>query len=140
MDFSGKQRKEAIRRMETLEKTFHLNPKLMKYLKEGKVYYSYMVSGMFGCIDTIHYDENFAAIVKNFEEETGNYVYHVIETNSQFGKMLNLLYVSQNEDNWAVERLESGFLSCYVYNMDDKCGEYGDIFLTSDNGALLRWA
>lgn len=132
--------REAIRRMEDLQKKFNLNESLVSYLKNNEVYYSYLVLGMFGCIDTINYDERYSKITKEFEERTGSYVYHAIETYSQYGRLLTLLFVSADEDEWTVERLTSNYLMAYIYNMDESLGEYGDVFLTSDNGALLRIA
>ena len=160
---------EALSRMRTLKERFDLNPKLLQYLQEEKLYYSYRVSGWsFGCIETIDYDERYAKAVRDFEEETGKYVYHVIETklmgqvrtvhagNADISflektekepvTMLTFLYVSPNEESWMTERLENDYLFAYVMNLAKKesgfCGgyfgEYGDVFLTSDGGALLR--
>lgn len=162
---------EALSRMRTLQEKFDLNPKILQYLQEEKLYYSYRVSGWsFGCIDTIDYDERYAKAVREFEEETGKYVYHVIETklmgqvrtvdtgtaeisflektDKEPVTMLTFLYVSPNEENWMSERLENDYLFAYVMNLDEQescfCGgyfgEYGDVFLTSDGGALLRRA
>ena len=140
MEINERIKAEAMDRMKELKKVFDLNPKLVKYLEEGKLYYSYLVSGLFGCIDTINYDKDYAEIVNVFQKETGNYVYHAIETKSAFGRLLSLLYVSVDEERWPMQRLESDYITAYVYNIDDEFGEYGDIFLTSDNGALLRKA
>ena len=167
----NKMYKEAISRMNTLQNKFNLNPKILRYLKEGKLYYSYRVSGWaFGCIDTINYDKRYAKAVKDFEERTGNYVYHVIETKLMGSiravemesatirypekvdvepvTMLTFLYVSPEEEDWMAERLENDYIAAYVMNLSEQnssfCGgyfgEYGDVFLTSDNGALLRKA
>ena len=59
-----------------------------------------------------------------------------------FGKMLSLLFVSEdhNEEDWSIERPQKDFVQAYVYNLDEEFGEIGDIFLTSDNGALIRKA
>lgn len=163
---------EALSRMRTLQEKFNLNPKLLRYLEDEKLYYSYRVSGWsFGCIDTINYDERYLTAVEEFEEITGNYVYHVIETkllghvrtvdtgnteisylekvNEEPVTLLTFLFVSPDEENWMAERLEYDYLFAYVLNIDEQessccCGgyygEYGDVFLTSDNGALLRRA
>ncbi len=162
---------EALLRMRALQDKFDLNPKILGYLAEGKLYYSYRVSGWsFGCIDTITYDERYAKAAKDFEEKTGKYVYHVIETKTM-GRVrtvetedmevsyiekaedeprtiLTLLYVSPDEENWESERLENDYLFAYAMLLDvqdHECcggyfGEYGDVFLTSDGGALLRRA
>lgn len=144
MEFTEKMKAEAIRRMKELSKALDLNPKLVKYLEEGRVCYSYMVSGLFGCIDTINYDKRYAEIVDIFQEMYGGYVYHVIETRMKFGTMLSLLYVSKYHEDWAEQRLEAGrYIFAFVQNVDgeikkDLDGEFGSVVLTSDNGALIR--
>lgn len=167
----SKMHAEAVLRMKALQDNFDLNPKILQYLEEGKLYYSYRISGWAnGCIDTIDYDERYAKAVNDFEEKTGNYVYHVIETKSM-GQvrevdtgsavisylekadadpvtMLTLLYVSSDDEDWMTERLEGDYIAAYVMNLGEQddgfyggyYGEYGDVFLTSDGGALLRQA
>lgn len=135
-----RQIEEAQTRMQALTDAFDLNEKLLDYLKQGKVYYSYRVSGMFGCIDTIEYDENNLSICKEFEQKTGAYVYHAIESETIYGKMLTLLHVSSEEqlEGWALEQLSADHIFAYVYNFSMDFGEYGGVFLSSDNGALVR--
>lgn len=135
-----KQKKEAKIRMRLLTQRYNLNPNLNKYLEEGRIYYSYIVGGAFGCIDTINYDKSYADFIKRFEKERNAYVYHAIETETIYGKMLALLYVSSNINDWEAERPKSNFIASYVHNMTEDKGEFGDIFLTSDNGALVRTA
>ncbi len=134
-----KQKAEALYRMRQLTEAFDLNPNLVKYLEEGRVYYSYITGGgMFACVDTITYDPSYVEVIKNFQEESGGYVYHAIETNTKYGKMLTLLFVTPYEDNWKMERLTENYIYAYVYNFSDADGERGDVFLSSDNGALVR--
>jgi len=140
MTGTKKQKEEALLRLKELTETFDLNPKITRYFQEDRLYYSYLVSGMFGCIDTINYDPSYAEAVQKFEKATGSMVYHVIESETMFGKMLSMLYVSseENEDDWPAEHPEEDYISAYVWNLEENFGEYGDVFLTSDNGALLR--
>ena len=49
-------------------------------------------------------------------------------------------YVSSHEETWEWERPTADYATAYVYNFDMKDGEFGDIFLTSNNGALIRKA
>lgn len=138
-----KQKEEALLRLQQLEKAQKINPKIRKYFQEGRLYYSYRVdllSDWFGCIDTIEYDQKYAELVKQFQKKYGALVYHAIETESVFGKLLSLLYVGKREENWASERLfGKDCILAYVFNLDDPdCSEFGDIFLFQDNGALLR--
>ncbi len=133
-----KQKEEALYRMRQLTEAFDLNPNLVKYLEEGRVYYSYITGISWACVDTIMYDPSYVEVIKNFEEESGGYVYHAIETESIYGKMLTLLFVSPREKNWGMERLTENYIYSYVYNFSDADGERGDVFLSSDNGALVR--
>ncbi|MBR1528412.1 MAG: hypothetical protein IJ642_03790 [Oscillospiraceae bacterium] len=142
MTGTKKQKTEALLRLRELTKAFNLNPEIIRCFQEDKLYYSYLASGTFGCIDTINYDPSYAGIVQKFEQETGSLVYHAVETENMYGKLLSLLYVSNEKykDEWNLQRLEKEYIASYVWNINENFGEYGDIFLTSDNGALLRKA
>ncbi|MBI6110136.1 hypothetical protein [Clostridium perfringens] len=144
-------KKESIFRIKELIKNFNLNPNVLKYFKEGKIYYSYLTAGgIIGSIDTIDYDLRYSNFVKEFEEKTGYMVYHAIET----GNSLSILFVSNpiNEEfndeqqnlDWKYERVsEDGFLYCYVKNFENsELSEYGEIIISSygDSGALIRIA
>ena len=138
-----RQKDEGLLRLQQLTETFNLNPKLCEYLSEGRIYYSYLVAeDLFGCIDTIEWDARFPKLIESFEKKNGAYVYHVIESKTRFGHMLCFLYVSKekNREDWPSERLYEDYIFCYTYNLTTSYEEYGDIFLTSDNGALLRRA
>lgn len=137
-NFIEEMKKEALRRIETLTKEFELRPNIYKYFEEGKIYYSYLIAGISGCIDTIHYDERYANVVAEFENKYGMLVYHVVET----GNTISLLFVSDIEDDWDSERLFAGqYLLSYVYNFDyPDCSEFGDIVVGGLDGALVRIA
>ncbi|HER9585289.1 TPA: hypothetical protein VM496_000642 [Streptococcus pyogenes] len=139
--------KESKNRLEMLVKAFNLNPNLIKYWNEGRLYYSYLTGGgLLASIDTITYDPNYQKIVKEYEERTGNLVYHVIESRS----LLNLLYVSAPDKNisedeqreiWDMELMNQTFswVSAYVINLDNpELSEHGDIFLDVYQGVLVR--
>lgn len=140
------QKKEATTRLETLVTVFSLNPNLIKYWNEGKLYYSYITGGLLASIDTITYDPNYQELVNQYEKRTGNLVYHVIES----GRLLNLLYVSGPQKNitedeqreiWAMELMNQTFswVAAYVINLDNpSLSEHGDIFLDSYQGVLIR--
>lgn len=140
MAITEKQRQEGTERLAELVNMLELNPNLLKYLKEGRIYYSYVVSGLFGCIDIITYEPEYARLCSEFEENTGAYVYHAIETDTPYGKLLTMLFVSseENEADWKRERVSGEVAFVYVYNVTEDFGEYGSILLASDNGALLR--
>ena len=129
---------EALKRLTDLEKQFGLRPNIYKYFKEGKLYYSYLVLGISGCIDTINSDVRYAKIVEEFEEKYGHLVYHVIEA----GNMIALLYVGCDEEEWETEvLLDKQYLASYVYNLDNpQLSEFGDIVVSSSDGVLVRVA
>lgn len=134
-----KQKQEALQRMEVLIEKFNLNPNLHNYLFEDKLYYSYLTAGgLLGSIDTVSYEEENERICQEFEEKYGAYVYHAIESETIYGKMVALLYVSKNEQEWEYERLSADYITAYVYNFTDEQGAFGDIFLAAVDGALIR--
>ncbi|MBP5237169.1 MAG: hypothetical protein J6128_06610 [Clostridia bacterium] len=57
-------------------------------------------------VDTIDYDPSYAEAVKSFEKKYGYLVYHALEWDTIMGKSLSLLYVGDNEDDWAIEKLD----------------------------------
>ena len=135
---------EAINRINTLIEKCNLNQKVMKYFSEGKVYYSYLTAGGFmGSIDTISYDKNYEKAVKDFETKHQDYlVYHAIESITSHGKLLSLLYVSKDKEEWESERLESdNNIMSYVVNIDNPdLSEFGYIAIDGfmKSGALVR--
>lgn len=127
---------EGLSRLKELEAAFELRPNIYKYFKEEKLYYSYLICGLFGCIDTINYDDRYAKVVKEFEETYGYVVYHVIESCGSIA----LLYVSDDEEDWEYERLfNNTYISAYVHNFEyPELSEFGDIIVGSSDGALVR--
>ena len=137
-------KEEAINRINTLIEKCKLNPNVLKYFKEDKVYYSYLTAGGFmGSIDTISYDKNYEKAVKDFEAKHPDYiVYHAIESITAHGKLLSLLYVSSDKEDWESERLESNNnIMSYVVNVDNPdLSEFGYIAIDGfmKSGALVR--
>ena len=134
---------EAISRIETLTEKYSLNPNILKYFKQGKVYYSYLTAGGFmASIDTISYDPAYEKAVRDFEAYYSGYkVYHAIEAHTAFGKMLSLLYVSSDENEWEMERLYGNSVMSYTVNMDEPDeSEFGYITVGQfgESGALVR--
>ena len=137
-------KEEAINRINTLIEKCKLNPNVLKYFNEGKVYYSYLTaSGFMGSIDTISYDKDYEKAVKDFETKHQDYiVYHAIESITSKGKFLSLLYVSDDKEEWESERLESNnSIMSYVLNIDNsELSEFGYIAIDGfmESGALVR--
>lgn len=80
--------------------------------------------------------------VEEFEKESGNLVYHVIENHYvELGRMLTFLYVSPNMDEWEQDReeLAAGEPLAYVANLSDEiCSEYGHVGVELRYGGLMR--
>lgn len=135
---------EGINRIKTLIEKCNLNPNVLKYFNEDKVYYSYLTAGGFlGSIDIISYDKTYEQAVKEFETKHPNYlVYHAIESITTQGKLLSLLYVSDDKEEWESERLQSdNFIMSYVLNLDNPdLSEFGYIAIDGfmESGALVR--
>ena len=73
------QEKLAEQCIKELTAKYELNPNLLKYFLEGKVYYTeeiipYCIASM----DNITYDSRFVDIVREFEMKSGALVYHAI--------------------------------------------------------------
>ena len=88
-------------------------------------------------------DESEQQKVKEFEEEYGFVVYHVIHHFAEFGECYCYLYVNSDETLWEEDRqgLEDGYVFAYVYNKDDDfCSEFGSIGIRPQFGGLVRTA
>lgn len=82
-------------------------------------------------------------MVAELEEEYGVLVYHVIECNTAFGRLLNFFYVSKHVEEWGCdEELFGSNCQCvYVKNLDDEtCSEFGCINYQKTAGGLVRTA
>lgn len=88
-------------------------------------------------------DDEQKAIVDDFEQHYNATVYHVIRSVTEFGELLSFLYVSDNKDEWKMDRndLANGYPLVYTKNLDaDFCSEFGSIGIESNIGGLVRTA
>ena len=142
--FEARRKEEALRRLEQLTKAFELNGEILNQLKEGAISYCFPVSvdGMelVGMIGVKCFDQKWREEIEKFEREYDTFVYIALANKTPCGEMLSMLYVSSHEETWEWERPTADYATAYVYNFDMKDGEFGDIFLTSNNGALIRKA
>lgn len=107
-------KQEALKRLHVLVDQFNLGPKIENYFDQDRLYYSYGYS-----MDTIHYEESYAESAKAFEKRYQCLVYHAIEAETHFGKMLSFLYVSDDQEEWSVEELTGKTIMSYSYIIDD---------------------
>ncbi len=126
-------KEEAIKRMKMLG----INPPTIEeFEQEGKLNVS---RGGF----LYWLDDEYKAKVAEFEEKYGGLAFAAIESNTEFGKLLSILYVSTHQDEWECDRLglKSGEAFAYVFNLDvEECSEFGFINVRKRFGGLVRTA
>ena len=126
-----KQLQEALVRMRMLK----LHSNTLGDLKEGVINKSELGGYLYWL------DQEEQEIIKQWEEEYKSLVYHVIKTQTEFGLLLNILYVSNYPEEWEMDRkdIEKEMIVAYVKNMDDDyCSEFGTIGVASRYGGLVR--
>ena len=124
--------KEALDRMKLLR--LHQNA-VREFRDEGKL----NLSGVYGALYWLNDEQK--KLVRDWEEKTGNLVYHVIHNRMEFGEMLNLLYISQYPEEWSKDRadIEKGEILAYAMNLDDDvCSEFGYIGIRPMFGGVVR--
>ena len=80
-------------------------------------------------------------MVRKFEQENNALVYLVARSFTNIGKMDNLFYVSNYDDEWEMdnEDLKDHYAFVYVVNHDmPDCSEFGSIAWKSVGGGILR--
>ena len=130
----AKQRTEALKRMELLK----LHENVIDDFKEINLLNQSEHGGILYWVEG-----EMEKKIREWEEKTGNLVYHVIHDYTEFGELLSLLYVSAYEDEWEMERadLVDGYPLAYVMNLtDDWCSEYGSIGIRPQWGGVVRTA
>lgn len=126
-----KMKKEALVRMKILG----LHENALRDLEQEDV----VNASFFGALYFLHDGQK--ARVRQFEEESGGLVYHVIQNYTDLGEMLSFLYVSKYQDEWPRDRvdLKEGIPLVYVANLtDEMCSEYGSIGVKPYMGGVLR--
>lgn len=137
---SDLQKKEGYLRMKKLTKYFELNPDILKYLKEDKIYYSHQMFGKYSA-ENILYSDDYLYFVQEFQNINNFYVYHVIETEDFNGNLyLIFLYVSPEErkESWPSERPDGRYVMGCITGIDSEIKEFGTFKIDSSDGALIR--
>lgn len=126
-------KQEAIKRMRLLR----LHPNAVREFEQtGLLNVS---EPPFGALYWINKDQE--KVVRDFETEFEGLVYHVTHSNTEFGELLNLFYVSKYKDEWEMDRnnILEGTACVYVKNLsDDYCSEFGYIGFKCIGGGLVR--
>lgn len=128
---SKDRKEEALERMKMLK----LYPKVIsEFEEENKINYSDKAMLFWA-------NQEMKQMIKEWEKETGNLVYHAIYNNFEFGRCLSLFYVSKYEEEWDMDRndINEGYPFVYVMNLDNPdCSEYGSIGIKKVAGGILR--
>ena len=122
---------EALLRMKKLK--IH-DPVIQNFHKSGKLYKSEI-----GILYWL--DEEEERMVREWEGEPGNIVYHVIPNNFEYGFCYSLLYVSPYPEEWKADDidLENGLPIVHVINKDrPDFSEYGTIGVQPAYGGVIR--
>lgn len=127
---------EAIKRMKALDL---YAPYIKAFKDKDEIFMSEMTGGVY------EFSENTALVdkVKEFEAEHNALVYHVIRTVTQFGELYTFLYVSDYEEEWALDNadIKAGYALAYVWNTEsDWCSEFGEVGVTGYCGGIIRTA
>lgn len=93
-----KQTKEAVKRMKALKMAIGI---IDQFKDEGLINQS--ETTIIG--EGICYwpNEDILDRVREFEDEYGALVYHIIENDTEFGTMYSMLYVSKHEEEWPMD-------------------------------------
>lgn len=86
-------------------------------------------------------DDGLAESVREFEEKYSALVYLVVHSYAEFGEMYSLLYVSDYEEEWELDRqdIADGFAMTYTINLDNPdFSEFGSIWFDKRSGGLVR--
>lgn len=125
---------EAIKELEIL----NINPIVKAEFVNNRTLFKSCEDG-----SVCHLNESEIAIVKDFEKEWNGIVYHVVYTNTSFGKMLSLLYASKYPDDWKNDKdcMHMGMAHGYVKNLDnDNFSESGYIHFRRMGDGIIRIA
>ena len=127
------QRKECLTRM----KLSGLCREVIEDFQKGQLYKTERLGILY------YLNNNEMAVVKDFEEKNNAVVYHILHSNTEFGELLAILYVSQYKEEWQMDRkdLQEGIAFSYVYNLDcPDLSEFGSIGFARRFGGLIRTA
>ena len=127
-------RKEAIERMKMLK----LHPNVIEDFKIGIINKSETRLGFLYWLSNDEMD-----MIHEWEEEHNCLVYHVILSKTEFGILMDFLYVGSDDNEWEYKRedIECNTVFSYCKNLTcEWCSEFGSIGIASVNGGLVRTA
>lgn len=124
---------EAIKRMKILK--LHKNA-IKEFEQERKLNKSDFNMGILFWLDN---EEE--KMVKELEKKYNFIVYHIINSYSNLGETYEILFVSNNKDEWSAEKedLTNGYAMAWVEVLNyPKNSEFGYIGVEARNGGVVR--
>lgn len=143
IDLKQKQKIECIERLKILKEKGLLNEVVKDFEKNNLIYYSEQtkLGGVLYWCTQSNGADNFVKLIEEFEQEHNAIVYHAIHCYTEYGELLNLMYVSSYEEEWEQDKqdLKENYVFSYVINLDDEMfSEFGSIGYDIKNGGLIR--
>lgn len=133
----NKQKLEAINRLKMLKV---INQVIKDFKAHDVVYYSEYQNKIFNAV--LYTANDFIKKeIKKFEEKHNALVYHCMLARYEFGTCLSMLYVSANEEERGLDRIDINRACAYAYvdNLSDPfCSEIGLIGLKPSMGGVRR--
>ena len=142
-DLRTMQKQEALKRLEILKENGLLKNVVDDFKKNDLIYYSEqtkMGGILYYCTQSNGADK-YVKIIEEFEKEHNAIVYHAIHIFTEFGELLNLLYVSSYDEEYEQDKqdLKENYVFSYVINLDDEIfSEFGSIGYEIKSGGLIR--
>ena len=141
-DFRQLQKTEATQRLQLLEKLYKMHQNVLKeFTSDETIYYSERINKAFcGILYWLDNIQEYVDAVKEIEQKYNIYVYHCILSHTEFGDLLDMLFVSSAQEEWKqeIEDLKSGYVESYCYVFDGDTSEFGTIKIKAINGGLTR--
>lgn len=136
------QKTESTHRLQLLEKLYKMHQNVLKeYTLDGTIYYSERINKSFcGILYWLNNIPKYVDAVKEIEQKYNIYVYHCILSHTEFGDVLDMLFVSSSPEDWEqeIEDLENGNVESYCYVFDGDGSKIGTIKIKGINGGLVR--
>lgn len=135
-----KMKKLAIKRLKEMKL---LGSVTSLFSKEDRLYYSERINKQYSAVlNILDENEELYKKVKEFEERTGYLVYHCILTQTTFGTILDMLFISKYEENWEYdyEKMDDFYrvMSMATNLSDEMLSDMGSILVRPSMGGLER--
>lgn len=125
-----RQYNEALKKFDKIIKKLHINSEVVTKFKNGRRCFSNRTT-----LD----NDIMLPIIKEYENKHDSLVYYSILSETPFGIVLDMLYVSKFEEEWYLSDIRD---DKYVYtasiNLTDNFMEHGLILLGNYYGILVR--